>query len=269
MVRVAIQAGETDGRYRVDGAARTVELLMFLSSAGRPRTLRDLVEGLGWSKPTVYRLLRTLETCGALRHIEGKGYVLGPSMITIGQAALRAVELIGVARPHLEHLHDELGETVNLTVLDGADIVYIDRVEDKQILGVRLNVGSRLPAYCTSMGQVLLAGLSDDDIARRLTTCSFARCGPNTLRSFPALRRRLEEVRAQGYAINDEELAIGHRAAGAPVRDHEGDAVAAINVSVPAVRVSHEHLENRIVPVLVQTAEAISHQLGGAAEPIV
>src|SRR5262249_57004391 len=103
----------------------------------------------------------------------GGGYVPGQAMMTIGQAALRAAEWPGSANRHRDRLHGKIGETVNLAVLSGDEIVIIDRIEDQQILGLRLNVGSRLPAYCTSVGQVLLAGLSQEEIARRLQDCKF------------------------------------------------------------------------------------------------
>jgi IclR family pca regulon transcriptional regulator len=217
---------------------------------------------LGWSKPTVYRLLRTLEAHGALRQASGGGYVPGPVMITVGQAALRAAELPDAARRHLERLHGEIAETVNMAILSGDEIVIIDRIEDRQILGLRLSLGSRLPAYCTSVGHVLLAGLSNDEIARRLADCKFDSVGPRTLRSIQGVLQRVEEVRQRGYAITDGELAAGHLAVAAPIVDSSADTVAAINVSVPVVRVSHDELVNHMVDPLLRAAAAISRELG-------
>jgi IclR family pca regulon transcriptional regulator len=251
-----------DERYNVEAVARAIELLLAVARLERPVPLRELVERLGWSKPTVYRLLRTLEAHGALRQSANGGYVPGPAMITVGQAALRAVELPAIGHRHLDRLHGELGETVNMAILAGDEIVIADRIEDRQILGLRLNIGSRLPAYCTSVGQVLLAGLDDDEIARRLADCRFDPLGPRTLRSVPGVLQRVDEVRKRGYAINDEELAVGHRAVAAPVVDHEGTTVAAINVSVPVARVAREELVEQMVEPLLRAAAAISNELG-------
>ena len=139
---------EIDPRYHVETAARTLALLHAVAESDEPATLAALVARLRWSKPAVYRLVRTLESIGALRQHDGKGYVLGPSMITLGQAALRATRLPEIVRPHLEELAERVGETVVLTVLDGSEIIYVDRIESDQILIPRTKLGSRLPSGC-------------------------------------------------------------------------------------------------------------------------
>jgi IclR family transcriptional regulator, pca regulon regulatory protein len=241
-------------------------LLLEVARLDRPVPLRELVARLGWTKPTVYRLLRTLEAHGALRQVRDEGYVPGPTMITVGQAALRAAELPEVAHPHLDRLHGEIGETVNMALLAGDEIVIVDRIQDRQILGLRLSVGSRLPAYCTSVGHVLLAGLGDDEIGRRLADCRFDPMGPRTLRSIQGVLQRVHQVRERGYAINDGELAVGHLAVAAPVVDHEQTTVAAINISVPLVRVSRDELVGHMVQPLLGTAAAISAELGARGD---
>jgi IclR family pca regulon transcriptional regulator len=170
--------------------------------------------------------------------------------------------LPAVGHPHLERLHGETGETVNTAILAGDEIVIVDRIEDRQILGMRLSIGSRLPAYCTSVGHVLLAGLSEEEIKRCLIDTRFDLLGPQTLRSIQGVVQRVHEVRDRGYAINDGELAVGHLALAAPVVDYRGATVAAINVSVPLVRVSHEELVGTMVKPLLRAARAISLELG-------
>jgi IclR family pca regulon transcriptional regulator len=254
---------EIDPRYYVETAARTVELLRVVAAMDGPAGLGAIVDRLGWSKPAVYRLVRTLETTGALRaDPDGRGYVMGPIMITLGQAAVRATRLTEIARPQLERLAAELGETIVLTVLDGDEVVYLDRIESDQILIPRTQIGSRLPAYCTSTGQVLLAGLDDDEVRARLRGRRLRRRAPRTLTTVRALLGRLAETRRRGWAINDEELAVGHRAGAAPIRDHSEQVVAAISVSVPSARVGLDELERFVVERLVPTATAISVALG-------
>jgi IclR family pca regulon transcriptional regulator len=256
--------GEVDDRYYLGSVGRAVSLLDYLARVQRPQKLADLVAGLGWNKPMVYRLVRTLETHGAVR-AHRDGYVLGPLVIALGQGALAAIQLPELARPHLERLHNEFNETINLSILDGDEIVILQRVETREILGLRLSVGSRLPAYCTSVGHVLLADLEDTEVERRLAHTEFDTVGPNTITSTAKLIERLHQVQIQGYAVNDEELAKGHRAAAAPIRDHSERVVAAINVSLPAARINERDVRSRIVPELVATATALSTQLGSRA----
>jgi IclR family pca regulon transcriptional regulator len=253
---------EIDERYYVETAARTMQLLLAVAELEGPAPLAAIVAKLGWSKPAVYRLVRTLETVGALRLQDGKGYVLGPALITLGQGALRATRLLEVARPYLEQLHAELEETIVLTVLDGDEVVYVDRIEADKILIPRTRLGSRLPAYSTSTGQVLLAGLSDDEVRRRLADREFEHIAPNTLDSLDALIKRLATIRRNGYAVNDEELAVGHRAVAAPLRDYSGTVVAAVSVSVPSARISRKELTRHATRSLLPAARKISVGLG-------
>ena len=249
-------------RYRVETATRTIELLALLADKGAPVRLKDLTAELGWNKTTVFRLVRTLQEVGAVRQESPHGFVLGPIMITIGQAAIHSLELASVARPHLERLHNDTGETVNLAVLDRDGILIVDRVESRQILGLHLRPGSTLPAYCTSVGFVLLAWRPAEEVQALLHDTRFDPRGPKTVSSMEALLERLQQVRVQGYAINDEELAAGHRAAAAPIRDHTGNVVAAINLSVTAARRTRRELVRQLIPALRATAYHISSELG-------
>jgi IclR family transcriptional regulator, pca regulon regulatory protein len=187
-------------------------------------------------------------------------------MIRIGQVAVHSLELPAVALPHLQRLHDLGGETVNLAVLHGDQILIVQRVEGTEIIGLQLRSGSVLPAYCTSVGLVLLAGLPDEAVRARFPDTGFEPRGPKSVRSMDELLPRLAKVRAAGYAINDEELAVGHRAAAAPIVNHEQEIVAAINVSAPAARRSRSQLMKELVPVLAESARAISAELG--ADPV-
>jgi IclR family pca regulon transcriptional regulator len=251
-----------DDRYFVQSVGRAVELLELIARQARPVPLNELVQLLGWTKPTVYRLVRTLEATGMLRELAGSGYVIGPRAIAVGSVGIEAHEVRNVARPHMERLHDATGESVNLTVAEGAEILYIERVEDKQILGVRLRVGSRLPIHQTSQGHVLLANLSSEALDSILADVDYGGAGPASTRDRADLDERLEAVRRLGYAINDQMLAPGLRSAAAPIRDHTGATVAALNISVAAARITTEELVGTLVPQLVATAQAISSELG-------
>lgn len=149
-----------------------------------------------------------------------------------------------------------------MAVLDDVDIVYIARASIKRVMSINLAVGSRLPAYATSMGKVLLAYLDDDSLEDRLARLRLEPFTPHTITDVDALRSHLMEVRAAGYALNDQELEIGLRSVAAPVRDGTGAVVAAINVSMVAARQSRAAVERSIVPKLLQCAADISAGLG-------
>ena len=149
-----------------------------------------------------------------------------------------------------------------MTVRDGAEVVYIARNKTRQIININLQVGSRLPVYCTSMGKAQLIDQSRVELRRLLGAGPYPVMGPNTITTLDDLVAELDRVRQQGYAINDEELAAGLRSAAAPIRDAEGEIVGAINVSVPSARVSRQELEARLAPLVRSAALEICQALG-------
>jgi IclR family pca regulon transcriptional regulator len=167
-----------------------------------------------------------------------------------------------IAQPHLKALSALCGETTNMTIRDGAEVVYIARNRTRQIVGINLSIGSRLPVYCTSMGKAQLIDLTEEDVRDLLGGGPYPRRGPNTLTSAEALLAELEKVRLQGYAVNDEELVAGLRSVAAPIRDCDGEIVAAINISVPSARISRRQLESEFAPMVRDTAGEICLALG-------
>ncbi|GII78501.1 IclR family transcriptional regulator [Sphaerisporangium rufum] len=250
-----------DPRYHVEAADRTMQLLTAMAELA-PVTVSGLTAALGWTKPMVYRLVRTLHACGALRQTD-EGYSLGPQMIYLGQAALKGIRLTDVARPHLATLHEAVEETVVLTVLDRTDIVYVDFIETEHLILARTRLGARLPASSTSSGHALLSRHGEERIRALFKNHEFTGPTGRAVRSVEDLLDRVERVRRLGYALIDEELAAGHRAAAAPVLDHAGRVVAAISISVPASRVSVARLrkmaENHLVPVTFAVSTALGH----------
>jgi DNA-binding IclR family transcriptional regulator len=252
---------EVDQRYAVDTAVRTLTLLEAVADSGRPVAHNELVARLGWTKPAVYRLVRTLESVGALRRTDGKHYVLGPKLIVLGQAAIRATGLTDVARSTMEQLKERLGETVVLSTLDYRDVIVLDRVEADKILRPSYEFGDRQPAYCTSSGRALMSDLSDEQVRERLEGTTFEPLGPRTARSVDEVIEAIHLARSRGYALNDEEYTLGHRSVGAPIHDHTGAVVAAMSISVPSVRVSAERLEQIAEEHLIPATAAVSASL--------
>jgi PcaR/PcaU/PobR family beta-ketoadipate pathway transcriptional regulator len=250
-------------RYNVEALARGLETLS-LFSADRPSlSLSQIVQLLQLNKTTAYRVLSTLESMGYLeRDGATRQYRPGLRVLQLGFTAIHTLEVRQIARPFLERLSQEVGETVSLAALDGFRTIYLDRIRNQSIVGVVVSVGSSLPAHCTALGKVLLAALPEDELNLLLAGQELHAYTPKTLTTKKALVAELHKVCTQGYAIDDEELASALRAAAAPVRDLSRRIVAAVNVTGTTLRITHERLEAEILPALMRTVDKISTALG-------
>lgn len=229
--------------------------------------ITDIAGKLELNKSTVHRYVHTLKTLGYLEQDEDtKKYRLGVRVMDLGVTVLGGMELRQVALPYLENLATTFGHTVNMAVLDQNEIIYVERVRTGKIGNFELHVGTRLPAYCTAMGKVLLAHLPAGELERVLSTTALEQRGPNTITTAADLRAELERVCVQGFAINDEELAHGLRSVAAPVRSRRGEVVAAINMAVQASLTSRAQLVEDLAPPLLETAYMISRKLGYHAQ---
>jgi IclR family transcriptional regulator, pca regulon regulatory protein len=227
----------------------------------------ELGREVGLSRSTTHRYVATLATLGYLQQDPStKRYQLGPRVLDLGFSAIHSMELREISAPQLQQLSDNTGFTVNMAILDGTDIVYIERCRSARAgqreIDLNLHVGSRLPAYCTSMGKILLAYLPRDERDALLESIDLQQRGPNTLTARRALRVELERVREAGLAINNEELAYGLRSIAAPVLSQSGSIAAAINLAVHSSMVSMEELVERLSGPLRRTADDISARIG-------
>jgi IclR family pca regulon transcriptional regulator len=219
------------------------------------------------SRSSAHRYIATLTKLGYLEQdAPTRRYRLGPRVFDLGFSAINSMELRQIAVPALQELSDSTGHTVNMAVLDGADILYIERCRSsshgQRDIDLNLHVGSRLPAYCTSMGKVLLAALPSEELEARMVRIEFAKRGPNTITARAALLAELALVRQRGLAVNNEELAYGLRSIAVPIHDQTGEVVAAINLAVHRSLVSMEDLLVRLGPALQACARAISRRAG-------
>lgn len=235
--------------------------------------IADLARAAGLTKSTAHRYVATLARLGyVIQDPDTRKYSLGPRVIDLGFAALNSLEITRIAAQPLQALSDETGYPASMAVLDGADVVYVDRRRSRRATGfpmdITLHVGSRLPAYCTSMGKVLLAGREPDQLAVLLDRSDFTRRGPKTITSREQLLAVLDRVRIDGIAVNDEELAPGLRSAAAPVRDRSGAVVAAVNLAVHLTtwNAPVETVVARLEGPLRATADEISARLGWRGE---
>ena len=251
---------------------RGLALLSAFTSTRPLIGVSDLAREVGLSRSSAHRYIATLAALGYLEQDRPtRKYRLGPRVLDLGFSAINSMELRQIALPDLQKLSDATGHTVNMAVLDGLDIVYVERCRSASIgqreIDLNLHVGSRLPAYCTSMGKVLLAGLSQEELDRRLEAMELSRRGPNTIVGVKALVAELGRVREDGLAVNNEELAYGLRSIAAPVHGHDGNVVAAINLAVHRSLVSMQDLVARLGPQLRATAREISVRSGYRPAP--
>jgi IclR family pca regulon transcriptional regulator len=264
---IQLSNNRNTGKRRVGGTSQSLERgLAILSSftSNRPSLgVTELARELGLSRSTAHRYIATLAGIGYLQQEPTtKRYRLGPRVLDLGFAAIHAMDIREIAHPYLQRLSDETGFTVNMAVLDGSDVVYIDRCRTsrpgQQEIDLNLHVGSRLPAYCTALGKALLAFLPDDELETVVDGMSLDQRGPNTLVSRASLVGELERIRGCGLALNNEELAYGLRSIAAPIRARSGAVMAAINLAVHRSMVSMDELVSRYGPAMRKTAEAIS-----------
>jgi len=253
----------SDPTYRVESLARGLSILSSFAVSSDNLSLTEIASVTGIGKSTTFRLLHTLERAGYVsRETASKRYRLGVKSLELGLVALSGLNLRQVARPILEKLSQTTGETVSLSLLDGLEVVYIDRVRNRSIVGVLLELGSRIPAHCASMGKAMLAHLEPEELTRRLATATLVARTPNSIENVEQLLQELDRVRSKGYALNDEELEVGLRAVAAPIRNYSGEVIAAINLTGNVHTISLERLTFDLAPLVESAAAKISRAMG-------
>jgi len=243
-------------------------VLSALSESSIPLSLTELSRLIPQSLSSLQRITFTLQQLGYLiKDLETKKYNLGQQAISLGFSIIKNFELKQIASPFLKSASEEIGETVNLAILDGLEIIYVERVKTQQILNINLEVGSRLPAFCTAMGKAMLAFLPEDQLENILRKIEFKSIATKALKNEQRLRRDLKKVRDKGFAVNNQELADGLRSVAAPVRNYKGEVIAAVNIAVPTIRVSLENLETVLAEKVKEIAGNISSAIGYKQDP--
>lgn len=224
------------------------------------QSLSDVARATELSRATARRLLHTLEAAGYVRR-DGSIFELTPKVLELGYAYLSSHTLPDLARPHLEKLSTEVHESTSVAVLDGASIVYVARVQANRVMQVSIGIGTRFEAYRTSLGRAILAWRDPSEVADLWASSDRSRPTDATVTDLAQLQERLAQVREDGYAVVDQELEVGVRSVAAPIRDADGIAVAAVNVSTHASRTTKADIRRVVVPPLLRTAEAITTAL--------
>jgi IclR family transcriptional regulator, pca regulon regulatory protein len=229
-------------------------------------SLSEVARETGLTRAAARRFLLTLVRLGYVRS-HNREFSLRPRVLELGYAYLSGLAMPEIAAPHLEELVANVRESSSISVLDGDHIVYVARVPTKRIMTVAISVGTRFPAYATSMGRVLLAGMSRSELDQYLAEARLEPLTDRTVTDSLRLREIVREVGEQGYAIVDQELEEGLRAIAAPIHGSAGTVIAAINVSAHASRVSMAAMRADLLPQLLDTAHRIEADLksqGGA-----
>ena len=263
---VRAAAGPDEALYRggdpdfMTSLARGLHVIRAFSGVDRRLTIADVSRATGLTRAVVRRCLYTLRELGYAA-TDGRTYSLQPSILNLGYAYLSTAPIPIAAQPVLEELSGQLGEATSVAMLDDGAVVYVARAATRRIMAVTLGVGSRLPAYCTALGRVLLAGMPPEQAAQELAKFELVAHTRFTVTSRRRIEEILAEVRAEGFAVNDQELEVGLRSIAVPVRNVVGATVAAMNVSAQASRITRRELLERDLPLLRAAAERLGSQL--------
>jgi IclR family acetate operon transcriptional repressor len=258
-VKIAGNGGST----QVQSLSRALGLLERLAAAERGISLTDLARRARLAPSTTHRLLATLEQQGfaELDHERGLWFV-GVRTFVVGNAFLAHRDFVAISRPFMRRLMEESGESVNLGILDGGEVVFLSQVECGEMMRMFVRLGGRAPAHASGVGKALLAALSEGDVDAILDRRGLQRFTDNTIDSRETLREDLARVRERGYAFDDEEHAVGLRCVSSTLHDELGDPISAISLSGPRARVTDPRVE--ILGHLVRnTANRITRALGG------
>jgi IclR family pca regulon transcriptional regulator len=248
------------GDSYVQSFARGLEVIRSFSASAPRQTLTEVATRTGLTRAGARRILLTLQTLGYVES-DGKLFTLTPRILDLGFAYLSSMPIWNVAEPVMEDLVEQVKESCSAGVLEGTDIVYVLRVSTRKIMRNSLGVGSRLPAYCTSIGRMLLAGLPDDQVLRLLRASAVEARTRHTVTDVDALLAKVQQARRQGWCLVNQELEEGLVSMAAPIVDRTGATIAAMNISGQANRTPARQMQEAMLPALREAARAVSLRL--------
>jgi IclR family pca regulon transcriptional regulator len=252
--------GADEGSF-VEALARGLAVIRCFDQDHERLTISEVARLAQLTRATARRSLLTLNALGYVA-TDGKRFWLTPKILSLGHAYLSSTPLPRLLQPVLEQVSEQTHESCSASILEGGEIVYIARAATRRVISVGLGVGSRLPAYCTSMGRVLLAALEPAQLEAYLERTPLRPLTPYTLTDPQLLRQELARVREGGYALVDQELELGLRSIAVPVKNARGRVLAAMNIGVQAGRVSQAEMIGHLLPVLRQAAQSLTPLLG-------
>lgn len=247
---------------RIQSLKRGIEILKCFTPEEPVLRLVDLSNKLKISKSTLFRYVSTLEDLGYLNKNKSiKSYTLNIKVLDLGFTALKGLGLSDISSPYVDELAQQCQESASIAVLDGFYIVYIVRSATKRWMSTNLQIGSKLPAYCTCLGKVLLSYKPFSEVKKILEENELKQYTSNTITNKNLLKKELLGIKNNGYGINNQELEIGLLSAAAPIFDSKEKVIAAINISMSSARVSIDELKHKYIPKLLNAAKSISYKL--------
>jgi IclR family transcriptional regulator, pca regulon regulatory protein len=255
--------GEADNRGATDfieSLDRGLRVLELFGGGQQPMTLSDLAKAADLPRATARRILFTLERAGFVAS-DGKLFRLTPRVLVLASAYLASNHVVSVLQPALDKLSADAQEISSMAILDGSDAVFIARASPTRVFSSGIDIGYRLPAFCTSVGRVLLSRLSDDELAAALQAMDLAPLTPFTVTDKKRLLQAIRSDRAQDYSLVDREAEPGFRSISVPVRRYDGTIVAAINMGAHVDRVSASEMIERFLPPLREAAASVKSLL--------
>ncbi|MFP7364258.1 IclR family transcriptional regulator C-terminal domain-containing protein [Corynebacterium callunae] len=244
----------------VQSFARGLSVIRSFSAESPSQSLSEVAARTGLSRATARRFLHTLTDLGYAVNMDSR-FQLTPRVLELGTSYLSALTLPAVAQPRLEILSHQVGESSSMSVLEGSEIIYVSRVPVRRIMTVNITIGTKFPAYATSMGRVLLAGLSEAELEEVMAASPPQQLTTRSLSTVQEVREEIAATRERGWALVDQELEPGLRSLAAPITGPDGEVVAAINVSTQSASHAVEDIRRVVLPQLLETARAISTDL--------
>ena len=251
----------------VQSLARGLAVIRAFDAEHPRQSVSEIASSTGLSRPAARRFLLTLADLGYVRS-DGTVFWLTPRVLDLGYSYLSSLSLPEIAGPHLEALTARVHESASVSILDGDDIVYVARVPVSRIMAVSITIGTRFPAYATSMGRVLLADLAPADLDDHLERVSPVALTEHTKLTTAELREAIERTRRDGYCIVEEELELGLRSLAAPVHGRDGSVIAAVNISTQSARYSLDAVRGDLLPELLKAASAMTADLTRASSAL-
>ncbi|TCP31703.1 IclR family transcriptional regulator [Scopulibacillus darangshiensis] len=246
-------------RYLSNSLVRGLEILKMFNAERRSLSLVEISNHLGVGRTTPYRILYTLQAMGYLRQDDStKRYELTPRVMELGFAYLNSLQLPEVAQRYLEELRDETGASVHLGVLDNFEVIYIERLPGKTTTTVNITVGTRLPAYSTTLGKIILAYQPKEVVEKILSPEYISDTDKDPVAMILKLKKELNEIRNQGYSLSNGDFESGINSVAAPIFNSKGSVIASVNVAAPDASLKDEFLNEVVVPKVCEIADKIT-----------
>ena len=255
----------SDNKEFVEALARGLDVIRAFNEFNPLRTVSDLALELDLARPTVHRILQTLEHLGYVLQTDN-GYYLTPKVLDLGFGYISTRGFYGAAHTHLEKLAASINQAISITELVGSDLVYVGRIEVPKVIAYHVALGQRLPAHSTSPGRLLLSGLSDEELDRRLAMPSSSPIEPSVTLPIEELKAEILKIRKQGWAMTNHQIIHGYRALAAPIYDATETMVAAIGLIVHSSEISEEKMRDEILPQVLEAASRVTEDFVNMAK---